>query len=174
MILLLSSPQKIRLLYQVSGYTWKRKGGLSVIHWLFILIHSLSLRIFITAQHSSYPTQLKIESISMDGPSIQSNSMRSQFQAKNRNVVVLQSVSPLVAIFNYFCLQVSLEKATEKMLERKQLFRSDLKHTVIVVVSSFQWTYRMPFSVDNKVWDNEGKIRIVNFHICKLSGMIIN
>lgn len=68
------------------------------------------------AQRSSYPTQLVKECILMDGSSIQSNSMRSQFQAKNRNFVVLQSVSPSVAIFKYFCLQGSLEKATEKIL----------------------------------------------------------
>lgn len=62
--------------------------------------------------------------------------MRSQFQAKNCNFVVLQSVSPSVAIFKYFCLQVSLEKATEKILGPRQLFGDDLLHTVTVVVSS--------------------------------------
>lgn len=68
------------------------------------------LGFFVIPQHSSYPIQLIGEGISTDSPSVHSNSMRSQFQAKNGDFVVLQRVSPSVTIFKYFCLQVSLQK----------------------------------------------------------------
>lgn len=92
--------------------------------------YSLSLpippRFFITPQRSSYPTQLIGEGISMDGSSIQSDSVRSQFQAQNCYFVVPQRVSPPVAVFKYFCLQFALQKATQEILGPSQLFGVDL------------------------------------------------
>jgi len=71
--------------------------------------------------------------------------MRSLLQAKNRNFVVLQSVSPSVAIFKYFRLQISLEKATEKISGPQQLFGSDLLRTVTAVVSSLSMNLQNVF-----------------------------
>lgn len=145
-----------------------------VLHWLHLsslFFTLLSLSFFLNSQFRSYPTDLIRHSISMDGSSIQRHSLRSQFQAKNGNFVVLQSVSSRVAIFNYFCLQASLEKYTEKTLGPWQLFRGDLLH--IYKISSLSLNIHYVFQC--RYWSHKGKNKShINLYVSKVSRVIIN
>lgn len=148
------------ILGNVKGCGWET---VPVLHWLHLsslFFTLLSLSFFLSTQFSSYPIHLVRQSISTDGSSIQRHSLRSQFQAKNGNFVVLQSVSSTVAVFNYFCLQASLEKATEKTLAPWQLFRGDLLHTV-TRFHPCRWTYRMSSNVDIEVIKEKTTVTLI-------------
>lgn len=105
------------------AYTWKHKGWMKNCCSLTL---PMPPRFFIIPQCSSYPIQLIGEGISVDGSSIQSDTVGFQFQAQNCYFVVPQRVSPPVAVFKYFCLQVALQKATEEMLGPSPLFGVEL------------------------------------------------
>lgn len=148
------------MLENVNGCGWET---VPVLHWLHLsslFFTLLSLSFFITSQFSSYPTHLIRHSISTDGSSIQRHSLRFQFQAKNGNFVVLQIISSTVAIFNYFSLQASLEKATEKILGPWQPFRGDLLHTV-TRLHPCQWTHKMSSNVDIEVIKEKRTVTLI-------------